>query len=167
MKRLFLTFATASALISLAFAAPAMADFGINEFDATFTNQDPAFAGPITTATQAGSHPFATTTTIELNSRFDPEYNGGELVPDGAAKELIIHLPPGFVGDPEATPHCSSADFLKIEFLRNACPNGTAIGFIGVRAGFGGHSSACLYTVCSRRLGYRPESALPRSLCRL
>ena len=42
----------------MATAAPAMADYGFSNFDVTFTNADG------TPATQAGSHPFATTTEL-------------------------------------------------------------------------------------------------------
>ncbi len=79
-------------------AGPASAqEFGLEEVDVSFLNQDG------TPATQAGSHPFEMSTSFTVNN------NG--MLPDGAIKDLQIEQAPGFVGDADANPRCSLADF--------------------------------------------------------
>ena len=98
MKRTCTAIATA-ALLALALAAPASASFGLKDVDVAFTNED---GSP---AIQAGSHPFAMTTTVDF------KITGAKLA-DGEVKDLIADLPPGLIGDPTAVPRCSNADFL-------------------------------------------------------
>ncbi len=119
MKRLSSVLLTAFLFALLATPA-AQADFGINDFDLTFENED---GSP---ATQAGSHPFAVNVGFNLKTTIDPKY--GE-VPDGQLKTLLSKLPPGFTGSPIATPHCATADFLNLGTDGyNDCPNSTAVG---------------------------------------
>ncbi len=66
MKRILLTLA----LLLLAcgvITAPANASFGLKSFSFAFSNEDGS------QATQAGSHPFAVTSTFEVNTKVDPE----------------------------------------------------------------------------------------------
>jgi len=75
--------------------------------------------------TQAGSHPFQLTTTLDLNQTLVP----GE--PPAQAKDLRFNLPPGLVGNPTVFPQCSEALFLKrpAEATNsNVCPGDTAVG---------------------------------------
>jgi hypothetical protein len=93
--------ATVALLLS---AAPAMAEFGIHDFDATFTNADG------TAATQAGSHPFVVETSFGVN------YTGEfplTAVPDEPLGTFRTDLFPGFIGDTTAMPRCSNADFVS------------------------------------------------------
>lgn len=130
MKRVISTLAVGAlvmAFCALA-ATPAMAAFGFEEFDVTFTNPDG------TAATQAGSHPYEMKTTLSVNTTVD-----GDLeIPDGETKGLEIHLPEGFVGDPLATPRCTAADFIDVdqELSLPACPDGSAIGIAAIKAEF-------------------------------
>ena len=119
MKKLGLTF-LAAALLSLCLA-PSAGAFAFNSLDDTFTNQD---GSP---ATQAGSHPFAQTTTLGFDTIPDP--NGGVDIPDGDLKDMTVSLPPGFVGDPTVIPTCSGA-----EFVNENCPAATQVGFNDVTA---------------------------------
>ncbi len=120
MKRLTTAFLSTALLIALAIAPSAHA-FALKDLDAAFTNQDGSVA------TQAGAHPFAQTTSLGLETRVEPET--GVVVPDGDAKNLIVSLPPGLVGDPNAVPRCSG-----IEFLQEKCPPATQVGFTDVQA---------------------------------
>jgi ribosomal protein L11 len=75
--------------------------------------------------TQAGSHPFQLTTTLDLNQTLVP----GE--PPAQAKDLHFNLPPGLVGNPTVFPQCSEALFLKRPAEgtnSNVCPGDTAVG---------------------------------------
>ncbi len=119
MKRLALTF-LAMALSALAIAPPAQA-FELKDLDVTFTTADGSVA------TQAGSHPFAQTTTLGLETTFDPE--AGEPIPDGDTRALTVSLPPGLVGDPKAVPRCSGLDFALEQ-----CPAATQVGVTDVEA---------------------------------
>jgi len=120
-------------LVSAVGASSASAAFGLEKFDAIFSQQD-ATPGTIvddTMETQAGSHPFAVTGSLALN------YSGEsfEWSPDEQVKNLFLEQIAGFTGDTTAVPRCSTADFLaknKIAFGGNNslpdCPNDTAVG---------------------------------------
>lgn len=73
--------------------------------------------------TQAGSHPFQTTVTLNLND----ELEDGAPVPAGLTKDLSFNLPPGYIGDPSAYPTCPLG-----EFSFNKCPPDTVVGVASV-----------------------------------
>jgi hypothetical protein len=127
MKRVASTFAVA-ALVLLGVSSSAQASFGFKDFDLSFIN---ANGSP---ATQAGSHPFAVTNTLNFNTTSDPRYSLGEI-PDEAIKNLDVHLPEGLVGDPNAVPPCSSADFINFdqETKIPSCSNSSAVGVVSVK----------------------------------
>ncbi len=77
--------------------------------------------------TQAGSHPFQLTTTLNLNQTLE---HPRELASaPGLPKNLAFNLPPGLIGDPQAVPACPLVDFLAIsEADTNACDPRSAIG---------------------------------------
>ncbi len=67
---------------------------------------------------QAGSHPYALTTTFVLNEPHSPCPASGDqvtCVAEGDLKDARLELPPGFVGDPNATPRCTYQEFIKAE----------------------------------------------------
>jgi hypothetical protein len=85
--------------------------------------------------TQAGSHPFELTTTLELNKTLNGR---GVLAPVGMAKDLHFNLPPGLVANPTVIPQCTEAQFTTLEVLDNMCPANTAVGVAAVTIGTGG-----------------------------
>jgi hypothetical protein len=101
--------ASACLLIAAFTPAAARADFGIvpGSFTAT-ANQAPPPGSPRGTLglldTQAGSHPYSATTSFTFNPTVDP------AVPDQNIKDVLLDLPPGFVGNPTAVPQCPSRD---------------------------------------------------------
>src|ERR1700728_3421255 len=107
--------ALASLVATLAFtAAPAMAEFGVQRFAFSARNQDG------TPDVQAGSHPYALNTTIVLN---EPGPTTGNL------KDVTVQLPPGLVGNPNATPKCTYQEFIRgLSGGGGQCPSETAIG---------------------------------------
>ncbi len=113
-------------------ATPAMAEFGFKDLDVTFTNQDG------TPVTQAGSHPYAVTTSLDLNRKIDPKV--GETI-DDATKDLIGFQIPGLVGEPSVTPRCATRDFLTrnvaLEGLGGypgpECSDSSAVGMTVIR----------------------------------
>lgn len=107
MKRLFSTLAVALAWVACV-PAGAQADFGLSEFDVTFTEADE------TPSSQAGAHPFATTISLGLNADGDG--------PDGRLRDLFLDLAPGLAVN-ATLPRCASADFINDE-----CPPVTVVG---------------------------------------
>ncbi len=90
-------------------------------------------------AARAGSHPFQLTTTLAMTEGADsnPLSVGKPFVePVAMAKDINAKLPVGVIGNPEAIPHCSLADFLTFEESRNdagnACSPQTAVGVASV-----------------------------------
>lgn len=140
MKRL-LTLLAACLAFALLAAAPALGAFELINPEVEFSNEDTSIA------TQAGSHPFAMTTTLAISRTNVPE--GGRCkpespsvheceIPDGQLRNMRVVLPPGFVGNQTAIPPCSGADFANIDkpTSQPACPDSTAIGVTGVQVEF-------------------------------
>jgi hypothetical protein len=121
----------AAALLALG-AAPARADegFGLKDIDIVFTDAE---GSP---SMEAGSHPFAMTTTLDVNTTVDPKL--GEI-PIDSARDVIVELPAGMAGTPTSVPRCSAAEFLSLiedeatGSNRPACPDSSAVGAGTVR----------------------------------
>ena len=94
--------------------AGAQAAFGIKSFSTPAANADG------TADFQAGSHPFEYTVNFTMNQDAEEE-------PEGTLRDLIVNLPPGLVGNPEALPHCTGA---QIEGLEPKCPGDSQIGAV-------------------------------------
>jgi hypothetical protein len=97
---------------------------GATQFGVEWFEQAPEGVGGVPD-TQAGSHPFQLTTTLDLN----------ETVARGVAnapalvRDLRFALPAGLVGNPNVVPQCTTADFnFKVGFGANECPSNTVIG---------------------------------------
>jgi hypothetical protein len=100
------------------------AGFGIAGWDAWFSNADG------TLDTQAGSHPYAATFTIDLNSVVNAH---GSLHPAGGEfRHVDVNLPPGLIGDPHAVPQCA-----RQAFLAGVCPAASMVGIITVAISLG------------------------------
>jgi uncharacterized repeat protein (TIGR01451 family) len=109
-----------------------------------------SLAGDITdssgaVATQAGSHPFAFTTLLDLNvGGVNPfEYCVGPSCAalNTQAKDIEVATPPGFVGNPTAWPQCTQAQFERSSF--HSCPAETQVGSMYLR--FYGAGTAVQY----------------------
>jgi hypothetical protein len=103
-------------LVSLGVAAtPAMAEgFGLERFAIGAQNENG------TPDVQAGSHPYSLTTTFVLNL---------PSVGESYLKDARVQLPPGFVGNPNATPRCTYQEFINISQQEGGgCSNEAAIG---------------------------------------
>jgi hypothetical protein len=137
----------ALALLLGALSAPAaQADFGFlpgaEGFEVEASNED---GSP---DTQAGSHPFELTTTV--NFKLGDEFPGQPGVPfsDGDVKDLRIELPPGLIENPNALARCTAAQFhtprlSPFEASRSgeSCPDRSQAGVVAVRSSFGGGST--------------------------
>lgn len=128
MKR-FLTSLIALSLLACLLASSASANFGIEDAEVGFTEP---LGG---TATEAGSHPFAMTTKLDLRTVGGP--NLEKEVPDGNVKDIIVEAPAGLVGTPTPVPYCPADRFQDIVPLKEDlpdCPNSSAIGISTARA---------------------------------
>ena len=78
---------------------------------------------------QSGDHPNAVTASFQLPSvNFTvPGETEIKYVPVQDAKDIVVDLPPGFVGDPQATPRCP-----QYLLLNNGCPTSSRVGVIGI-----------------------------------
>jgi hypothetical protein len=114
--------------------------------------------------TQAGSHPFAYSTNLVINTE---EREGNEAPAGGDVKDIEVSAPAGLVGDPSAVPQCSLEQFRK-EFLtaategigtgggfRESCPVASQIGILEVHFGAIGYWPA-VYNLVPQR-GYPAE----------
>lgn len=119
--------AAAITLLSAFGASTASAEFGIKNVDVTFTNQDG------TPDTQAGSHPYAASSTFMVNYK---ETGPSEWEPENELKDAIFDQIAGFIGDATAIPRCSNVDFPIKKFTPiggetlSSCPNNTAVGMV-------------------------------------
>jgi hypothetical protein len=87
--------------------------------------------------TQAGSHPFQLTTTLDLNQTLE-DYPVLDKQPAGwypsapaLARDLNFKLPPGLLGDATAVARCTDVQFSTVvagQISRNLCPADTAVG---------------------------------------
>jgi hypothetical protein len=125
MRRTLLATVALALTLGLAGAAPASAGtpttFGVASFEITPVNQDG------TPANHAGAHPFAITTSLSLNQT-------EEHYPVELPKDVIVHLPPGLVGDPNAVTQCTMANFFAFVFETDLCPPSSVVGVVTVTA---------------------------------
>ena len=127
----------AGASFSTGLLATAGPGFGINSFEVDFSNRDG------TPDTQAGSHPYEMDNEIGFNTDFNSE---DLFQPDGNFKDLIVNLPPGLVGNPNATVRCPLAELDEgtLEGAGQAggrlCPGASQVGTLSVE--FGGRQGS-------------------------
>jgi hypothetical protein len=79
--------------------------------------------------TQAGSHPFQLTTTLNLNETI----RSGVTTAAALGKDLKFKVPPGLVGNPTVIPQCTTGEFSTQVGFHNLCPANTVIGVAQVR----------------------------------
>ncbi len=120
--------ATPKAASSALTVSAAPTPFGIEHFELSPEEENG------TPDLQAGSHPFALTTTLEFNQSFGLDPLSGSKtveVPQAPAqlKNLNTKLPPGLLGNITVAPQCSEVDFSSIlPGNADSCPAETAIG---------------------------------------
>jgi hypothetical protein len=90
--------------------------FGVEDYEFQAFNENG------TLDTQAGSHPFQLTTTLNLDR------TGNEPYQPAQPKDLHFALPAGLVGNPTPFPQCTDAQFLDDAEFQNFCPPDTAVG---------------------------------------
>jgi hypothetical protein len=118
------------------------AGFGVEHYDLTATNEDGS------AVTQAGSHPFQVTATLDLNQKIGLALGVNSspatppTVPDPVrtTKDLQFRLPAGLVGNPTVIPQCTEQAFntplSRAPIGGNLCPDDTAVGVAAVTITF-------------------------------
>jgi hypothetical protein len=103
-------------LLALPSAAQAD-DFGLlpGSLSVTAENKDG------TIDTQAGSHPYDFTVHFDLKTDAEGHSEGGEM------RDVLVNLPPGFIGNPQAVPRCPRQ---KFEGGSPQCPVSTQVGIL-------------------------------------
>jgi hypothetical protein len=100
------------------------AGFGIvpGSFDLSVVTKDGS------TASQAGSHPFAVVTKFKLHTVPDPHNPEGASIPAGSPlRNADVAIPPGLIGNPTAVPTCSTTEFYR-PISASHCSDDTQIG---------------------------------------
>ena len=110
IRAALLAFAVTAATLGALTAAPAMAKFGVVSFSNTVTNQDGS------TTTQAGSHPYEMTASMTFTQR-------SSGLPTENVKDVQVNLPPGLIGNANATPKCTVEDLDNMQ-----CPGDSQVG---------------------------------------
>ncbi len=95
--------------------------FGVQSYELGPFNADG------TPATQAGSQPFQLTTALALNQTSSRQ-------PVALPRNLRFNLPPGMIGNPNAVPQCTAANFAALAKEANLCPANSVIGVAAVNA---------------------------------
>jgi hypothetical protein len=123
----------------------AQADFGIAPGSTTVTalNEDG------TLDTRAGSHPYALTVHFNLNTD-GPSSEGGVM------RDVIVDLPQGLIGNPQAVPRCPQQLF---EGGTPSCPPSTQVGVLSARIPATGDTLGPIYNLTpppgvAARIGY-------------
>jgi hypothetical protein len=97
--------------------------FGVHRFELTPEEEGGALAS------LAGSHPFQLTSHLDFNlTRENWPVKGFLPSLPALPRDLTFKLPPGFLGNPTATPRCSEAQFSAIHEFTNLCPANTVLG---------------------------------------
>jgi hypothetical protein len=89
-------------------------------------------------STNAGAHPYDVTAAFDLSNVFQPPGEGAiesQVQPLENLKEIVVELPAGFIGNPQATPTlCPEHDLIKgtvgSEEQLTACPATSRVGVV-------------------------------------
>ena len=127
------------------------APFGVESFSLQAFEED---GSP---STQAGGHPATLATSFYLNSK-EPEH---KISPAGEVKDVVVDLPAGFVGDPQARAKCPVNELLQQSGVTD-CPPASRVGTVvfeaspgrAFRASEGNNATTAVYNM-------QPESGFP------
>jgi hypothetical protein len=104
-------------LASMGASSATAAGFGVTTFTNKVLNQNG------TAATQAGSHPYEMVTNIQFATNASNQ-------PTDNVKDVVVGLPPGLIGNPNATPQCPVA-----QLNSNTCPADSQVGQLAIFLG--------------------------------
>src|SRR6202008_2414333 len=105
IRKIGLILVAAAIAVLLSVSGASAASYGLHEISVQFEEEGSA------AATQAGGPPFQLSTSFALDREVDPRF--GEI-PIGSAKDLLIHVPLGMVGNPTGVPESTGKKFTGI-----------------------------------------------------
>jgi hypothetical protein len=109
----------ATALVMLAAAGQARADFGVTPGSFVTSVVDQGGLG----YSQAGGHPYSASTSFAFNSVVDPD--AGTIPEGGGVRDIQVDLPPGLVANPQAVEQCPVA---LLGGITPTCPVASRVG---------------------------------------
>jgi hypothetical protein len=123
--------ACAAALVEASAASAEAGALRFGRFEAQMTRggQPPEYENEPYDFDQAGGHPFALTSNVELASE-----GGG---PSGDPKDIVIDLPPGLSANPRAAPICTTPE-------GQVCPSSSQVGMFVLHADSEGRTLSLL-----------------------
>jgi hypothetical protein len=130
-RTLFAVLVTSAVLV---IPAGARADFGLvpGSFKVTAENRDG------TVDLQASSHPYSFTVHFDLKTAPGGHTEGGAL------RDVLVNLPPSFVGNPRAVARCPRQEF---EGIAPSCPPSTAVGVLHANVVGNGEIAVPIYNL--------------------
>jgi hypothetical protein len=102
--------------------------------------------------TQAGDHPYQASTSFAFNTTVNAQNQ--PVSAGGEAKDAVVDLPPGFVGNPNAAPQCPRGDLVYTSGLplqpghardARACPLDTQVGLANLKLSLTGLDGATYF----------------------
>jgi hypothetical protein len=126
--------ALAALALSLVVPTTAQADFGL----VPGTTKVTALNKNGTVASQASSHPYS------FAVHFDLKVSEDGLSEDGEMRDVLINLPPGFIGNPNAMPRCPRQQF---EGGNPQCAPSTQVGVLQATVGGLGQVTQPVYNL--------------------
>ncbi len=104
--------------------------FGVSAFDSQLTKD--ATGSPFT---QAGGHPYEMSTSMDFDTTTNPNPLIGALSPVEPAKDVLVDLPPGLVGNPTGVAQCNLGDLANTQLATAMplCPPASQVGTTMVR----------------------------------
>jgi hypothetical protein len=110
--------------------------------------------------TQAGGHPNALVTTFDINSIVSPDPGEfGKVAGVQDLKDVVVDLPLGLIGNPQATPKCPQYDLTGQHGFR--CPADTFIGTVALNSPIQAFGSSSLEGEPSPIVNVQPEAGYP------
>ncbi|HEX5308045.1 MAG TPA: hypothetical protein VFW38_03085 [Solirubrobacteraceae bacterium] len=115
------------------------ATFGIASFSLAVLSFNEAMQS-LEAYAQAGGHPYELTTSVSFNTTNIPGV--GPNLAEANPKDVIVELPPGLIGNPEATPKCAPYNVAHAD-----CSGASQVGILKVLTAGGQEHEAPIYNV--------------------
>jgi hypothetical protein len=97
---------------------------------------------------QAGGHPTDVVADFALNiDKIGTRVTDPTTPSGGAVRDVVVETPPGFVGDPAATPKCTQQQMAEGGVKERGCPDSAQVGTILVRTPIVGNFEVALYNL--------------------
>jgi hypothetical protein len=116
---------TAVVLLAAMGVSSAAGAFDIESFSGVQANSDG------TSATQSGAHPSIARWSLTFPTSGADAF--GEPIPEGSPKNIIVDVPPGFIGNPGAVPaRCTAQELTDPNSNGGLCPDDSQVGVANV-----------------------------------